>query len=287
MAKVRVGIIGGSGLYKIDGLENIKETNIDTPFGKPSGPVTTGEIEGVNVAFLPRHGAGHNISPTKLPVKANIYALKTLGVERIISVSAVGSLREEYRPLDMVVPNQIIDRTYQRDQTFFDQGVVAHIAFSDPFCPSLSELLYEVSSNSGVNVHGGGTLVVMEGPAFSTRAESNMYRSWGADIIGMTTLPEAKLAREAEICYSTLACVTDYDCWREATEPVTIEMVVANLQTNVSESIRILRQLIPIIPSGRNCGCGSALQDAVLTSKTQVPQNVKEQFESMFGRKLV
>ena len=284
---MKVGIIGGSGLYNLKELEKVDKVQLDTPFGKPSSDFLTGEVHDIPVIFIPRHGLGHVLLPTEIPFRANIWGLKKLGVTHLISVGAVGSLREEYRPLDMVVPNQIIDRTYQRDQTFFDQGVVAHIAFSDPFCPSLSELLYEISSNSGVNVHGGGTLVVMEGPAFSTRAESNMYRSWGADIIGMTTLPEAKLAREAEICYSTLACVTDYVCWREATEPVTIEMVVANLQTNVSESIRILRQLIPIIPSGRNCGCGSALQDAVLTSKTQVPQNVKEQFESMFGRKLV
>ena len=286
MPEARIGIIGGSGLYKMDGLENIRESNVETPFGLPSGSITLGTIQDVSVAFIPRHGAGHHISPTRLPVKANIFALKTLGVERIISISAVGSLQEEYRPLDLVVPHQLIDRTYQRDQTFFDDGVVAHIAFSDPFCPALSDLLYRTSSDTGVRVHPGGTLVVMEGPAFSTRAESHLYRRWGADIIGMTILPEAKLAREAEICYSTLACVTDYDCWREATEPVTVEMVVSNLRKNVSASLRVLRDVIPRIPLGRNCACGAALKEAILTSNEHMPQEFMEKMAPIIGRYL-
>ncbi|MBM3926553.1 MAG: S-methyl-5'-thioadenosine phosphorylase [SAR202 cluster bacterium] len=284
MAQARIGIIGGSGLYKMEGLTGIQEIKIDTPFGKSSDSITLGTLEGERVAFLPRHGRGHRIMPTNLPVKANIYALKTLGVERIISVSAVGSLREELRPLDLVVPHQLIDRTYHRDSTFFDKDVVAHIAFSDPFCPTMSELLYKTASATGARAHAGGTMVVMEGPAFSTRAESNMYRQWGADIIGMTALPEAKLAREAEICYSTLACVTDYDCWREATEVVTVEMVVANLLKNGSVSQRVLKDLIPKIPRGRNCGCGEALKDAIITTREQIPDDFKKNMAPIIGK---
>jgi 5'-methylthioadenosine phosphorylase len=284
MAQARIGIIGGSGLYKMEGLTQIEEINIDTPFGKPSDSITLGTLEGQRVAFLPRHGRGHRIMPTNLPVRANIYALKTLGVERIVSVSAVGSLQEEFRPLDLVVPHQLIDRTYHRESTFFDKDVVAHIAFSDPFCPVMSDLLYKTASATGTRVHPGGTMVVMEGPAFSTRAESHMYRRWGADIIGMTALPEAKLAREAEICYATLACVTDYDCWREATEVVTVEMVVANLLKNVSVSQRVLKDLIPKMPKGRNCGCGEALKDAIITAREQIPAGFKKKMAPIIGK---
>ena len=205
MPEARVAIIGGSGLYEMEGLANVHEIDVETPFGKPSDSFVLGDLEGVRVAFLPRHGRGHRISPTKLPVRANIYALKTLGVERIISISAVGSLKEELKPLDMVVPDQIIDRTWQRESSFFDDGVVAHVGFADPFCPQLSELIYRCAHEAGSEAQEGGTYVVMEGPAFSTRAECNVYRAWGADVIGMTALPEAKLAREAEICYSVLA----------------------------------------------------------------------------------
>ena len=222
MAEARIAIMGGSGLYEMEGLADVREVELDTPFGKPSDAIILGELEGVKVAFLPRHGRGHVISPTMLPFKANIYALKTLGVERIISISAVGSLKEELRPLDLVIPDQLIDRTRQRSSTFFDGDVVAHVTFADPFCPALSSLLYRSAKGSGAVAHLGGTYVVMEGPAFSTRAECAVYRSWGADIIGMTALPEAKLAREAEICYATMACITDYDCWRDASEVVTV-----------------------------------------------------------------
>ncbi len=284
MNNPRLAIIGGSGLYSMEGLADVQEVEVPTPFGSPSDAIILGSLGETRVAFLPRHGRGHRISPTKLPVKANIYALKTLGVERIISVSAVGSLREDMKPLDMVVPHQIIDRTFQRDHTFFDGDLVVHVAFSDPFCPSLSQLLYDTACGTGVQVHEGGIYVVMEGPAFSTRAESVMYRQWGADIIGMTALPEAKLAREAEICYSTLACVTDYDCWRESTEVVTVEMVVANLQKNVSTSTKILRNLISNVPMGRNCSCGSALESAILTSPDVVSQEYKTKFAPIIGR---
>ena len=286
MVEARIAVVGGSGLYNMEGLQDIKEVNIATPFGSPSDSITLGTLGNVKVAFLPRHGRGHRISPTKLPVKANIFALKTLGVERIISISAVGSLKEELKPLDLVVPHQLIDRTYLRSQTFFDEDLVAHIGFSDPFCPALSDLLYRTTAEAGIRVHLGGTYIVMEGPAFSTRAESYMYRKWGADIIGMTALPEAKLAREAEICYSTLACVTDYDCWRDATDVVTVEMVVANLLKNVSTSQRVLHDLIPRIPEGRNCDCGSALQDAILTSKDRIPPDIKEKLRPLVARYL-
>ena len=284
MVKPRLAVIGGSGLYSMEGLQDVEEVEISTPYGSSSDAIVVGTLEGVGVAFLPRHGRGHRISPTNLPVKANIYALKRLGVERIVSVSAVGSLREEMKPLDMVVPHQIIDRTRLRGNTFFDGEMVVHVAFSDPFCPSLSHLVYDSSQKAGATVHEGGVYLVMEGPAFSTRAESFMYRQWGADIIGMTALPEAKLAREAEICYSTLACVTDYDCWREATEVVTVEMVVANLKRNVATSINILRNLISRVPMGRNCSCGSALENAILTSPDLVSEEYKAQLAPIIGK---
>ena len=282
--KPRLGIIGGSGLYGMEGLEDVEEVEVSTPFGNPSDAIVLGTFEGVRVAFLPRHGKGHRISPTNLPVKANVFALKSLGVERIVSVSAVGSLQEEMKPLDMVVPHQIIDRTRLRGNTFFDEGLVVHVAFSDPFCPPLSQLVYDSGVKVGASMHAGGTYLVMEGPAFSTRAESHMYRQWGADIIGMTALPEAKLAREAEMCYATLACVTDYDCWREETEVVTVEMVVANLMKNVATSIGIVKELIPRVPMGRNCSCGSALENAILTSAGLVSEEYKERMALIIGK---
>ena len=286
MPDARIGIIGGSGLYEMDGLTDVRELEVGTPFGDPSDSIVLGTFEGVGVAFLPRHGRGHRISPTALPVRANIYALKTLGVERIISVSAVGSLREELRPLDLVIPDQLIDRTRQRASTFFDDSLVAHVAFADPFCPVLADLLHEGAREAGAAVHMGGTYVVMEGPAFSTRAESYMYRSWGADIIGMTALPEAKLAREAEICYATLACVTDYDCWREATEVVSVDMVVANLMKNVSTSKDLLRRVIPRVSVERTCACASAMKDAIITSKDRIQGELKDRMQPIVGKYL-
>ena len=286
MPEARVAIIGGSGLYEMEGLANVRAVEQDTPFGKPSDSIILGDLEGVKVAFLPRHGRGHRISPTRLPVRANIFALKALGVERIISVSAVGSLKEELKPLELVVPDQLIDRTRQRASTFFDDGLVAHVGFADPFCPVLSALIYQSARQCGAVAHSGGTYVVMEGPAFSTRAECAMYRSWGADVIGMTALPEAKLARESEICYSTLACVTDYDCWHETTDVVSVEMVVANLMENVSTSRDVLRRVIPQIPSERSCPCGSALKDAIITSRDSIPEEIRDEMSPIIGKYL-
>ncbi len=285
-AEATVGIIGGSGLYQMDGLTDARELELDTPFGSPSDSVIVGSLEGVNVAFLPRHGKGHRIMPTHMPAQANIYALKSLGVEMIISVSAVGSLKEELKPLDIVIPDQLIDRTRQRSSTFFGDGIVAHVGFADPFCPVLSEVLHRSAQAVGATVHRGGACVVMEGPAFSTRAESFMYRSWGADIIGMTALPEAKLAREAEICYATLACITDYDCWHESEEDVTVEMVVANLSKNVATSKDILRSILSQIPDRRHCLCSDALKDSIITSPERVPTEVKERLRPLIGKYL-
>ena len=280
----RVGIVGGSGLYAMEGLTDAQAVDVDTPFGKPSDSIVLGNLLGVPVAFLPRHGRGHRISPTELPVRANIYALKTLGVERLISVSAVGSLNEELRPLDMVIPDQLIDRTYRRTSTFFEGGIVGHVAFAQPFCPHLSGLLYEAVAVSGATAHMGGTCIVMEGPAFSTVAESNMYRAWGADIIGMTALPEAKLAREAEMCYATLACVTDYDVWRSTEEQVTVEMVVANLIKNVAASHEALRRLMPTITPDRPCDCGTALRDAIITARETIPVEARERLQPIISK---
>ncbi len=286
MPEAQVAIIGGSGLYEMEGLANVHEADVETPFGRPSDSIMLGDLEGVRVAFLPRHGLGHRISPTKLPVRANIYALKTLRVQRIISVSAVGSLKEEIKPLDLVIPDQIIDRTRQRESSFFDDGVVAHVAFADPFCPELSGMIHHCAIEAGSEAHKGGTYVVIEGPAFSTRAECNVYRSWAADVIGMTALPEAKLAREAEICYSVLACVTDYDCWREATEAVTVEMVVANLIKGLAVAREVLGRVIPLIPAERSCSCGSALKDSVITSGDHIPAHVRKRMEPIIGEYL-
>ena len=286
MVEARIAIIGGSGLYEMDGLARVREVRVDTPFGPPSDAVMLGDLDGIPVAFLPRHGRGHRISPTRIPVRANVYALKTLGVERIISVSAVGSLKEEVRPLDLLVPNQLIDRTRQRAGTFFDGGIVAHISFADPFCADLSARLLLGIRENGAYVHSGGTYVVMEGPAFSTRAESAVYRSWGADVIGMTALPEAKLAREAEMCYATLACVTDYDCWHEAAEDVTVEMVVANLSRNAATSKDVLRRTVPGVPETRDCACARALQDSIITSRELVPPEIKEKMRPITGKYL-
>ncbi|MDO8750118.1 MAG: S-methyl-5'-thioadenosine phosphorylase [Dehalococcoidia bacterium] len=284
MAEARVAIIGGSGLYQMDGLSNVKEVSPDTPFGRPSDAILLGEMRGVPVAFLPRHGRGHRISPTELPVRANIYALKTLGVERVVSISAVGSLKEEVHPLDLVVPDQLIDRTRQRANTFFGDGLVAHISFADPFCPDLSAALADTAAEVGATVHRGGTYVVMEGPAFSTRAESFLYRSWGASVIGMTALPEAKLAREAEMCYAILACATDYDCWHETEEAVSVEMVIANLSKNVATSKEIVRRLLTRLSPERTCACASALKSAMITDRSAIPAATKKRLAPLIGK---
>jgi 5'-methylthioadenosine phosphorylase len=270
----------------MEGLTDMKEVRVKTPFGDPSDAIVLGTLEGERVAFLPRHGRGHRISPTEIPARANIYALKSLGVERIISVSAVGSLKERLPPLDLVIPDQLLDRTRSRVGSFFGGGMVVHVAFADPFCPVLSQALYQACQGEGVGVHKGGTLVVIEGPLFSTRAESFLYRSWGADIIGMTALPEAKLAREAEICYATLASVTDYDCWHQEHASVSIEMVISNLQKNAERAKRVLRKLVRAIPRERDCLCATALKDAIITDPKLIPAQKRQELALLIGRYL-
>ena len=279
-----VAVIGGSGLYEMDGLTDVDFIEIDTPFGKPSDAIALGSLEGTPVAFLPRHGRGHRLNPSHIPARANIYALKTLGVQRIFSISAVGSLKEEYSPLDLVIPSQLIDRTRQRASTFFDEGMVVHIGFAEPYCSATSRVIQQSAMEMGITVHPGGTMVVMEGPAFSTRAESFMYRSWGADIIGMTALPEAKLAREAEMCYATMAWITDYDCWHESAETVTVEMVVHNLQKNVANSKEMIRKVIPKLDGTRNCPCSTALKEAIITHPQGVSEELKRKLAPLVGR---
>jgi len=288
MEAVQLGVIGGSGLYQIEGLTEVETISMETPFGKPSDAITLGTLEGVRIAFLPRHGRGHVISPSELPARANIWALKLLGVTHILSISAVGSLREEIHPRDVVVPDQIFDRTKGiRPATFFGEGIVAHIAFAEPYCPILRRLVYEAAVEVGARVHNGGTLVVMEGPQFSTKAESFFYRQIGADLIGMTALPEAKLAREAEICYATVAMVTDYDCWHEAEESVTVEMVVANLQANVNTAKGIIAQVARRIPQvERTCICASALANAIITAREAMPPERVEMLRPLIGKYL-
>jgi len=286
MTRARIGVIGGSGLYQMEGLQDMEEVSIDTPFGQPSGIVTLGLLEGERLAFLPRHGREHQISPTYVPVQANIYALKSLGVEQIVSVSAVGSLKEEIKPMDMVIPDQIIDRTRSRVNSFFGERISVHTAFADPFCSVLSQILHGAAKQVGARVHQGGTYVAIEGPLFSTRAESNLYRNWGTDIIGMTAVPEAKLAREAEICYSTLACVTDYDCWHSDHESVTIDMVIANLRQNVDTAKKILRLVIKNIPPARECACATALENAIVTAPDQVSPQIKKELALLIGKYL-
>lgn len=284
MSEAKIGIIGGSGLYQMEGLTDVEEIKATTPFGKPSDAIVLGNLEGVRVAFLPRHGRGHRINPTEIPVRANIYALKSLGVERVISVTAVGSLEEEIELMDLVIPDQLIDRTSGRDSTFFTNGIVAHVAFAEPFCPVLSQVLFTAATRAGAKVHKGGTHLTMEGPQFSTKAESHLYRSWGAHIISMTALPEAKLAREAEMCYAILAIVTDYDCWHPGYGSVNTEMVLTNLQEGVATARKILQLTIPSIPRERDCACATALEDAIATSPEYIPDKVKRDLAPLIGK---
>ena len=284
MAKAKVGIIGGSGLYQIEGMTEAKEIRVKTPFGNPSDAITLGKMEGVEVAFLPRHGRGHYLSPSELPSKANIYAMKTLGVEYIIAVATVGSLQEKIRPLDIVIPDQIIDRTFLRQDTFFGNGIVGHVAFADPFCPVLGDVLYDSARELEIRAHDGGICIVMEGPQFSTRAESELYRSWGAHVIYMTGLPEAKLAREAEICYAAMAVVTDYDCWKETYEVVSTEMVLDNLRRGTETVKKLLRHAISHMPKSRNCICSSALKNAIITAPELMPEQVKKDLAPIIGK---
>ncbi len=286
MAQAEIGIIGGSGLYAMPGLENTREERLTTPFGDPSDAVVLGELDGRKVAFLARHGRGHRLLPSELNFRANIYAMKQLGVERILSVSAVGSLKEEHKPTDFLVPNQFIDRTFDRHATFFGNGIVAHVAFGDPVCATVAGAIADGCEQAGVVAKRGGTYVCMEGPQFSTRAESNLYRSWGADVIGMTNLQEAKLAREAEICYATAAMVTDFDCWHEAHEAVTVEQVVAVIHQNASNAAKVVRAAIASIPKERNCSCANALQFAIMTSREAIPPETRRKLDLLLGKYL-
>jgi 5'-methylthioadenosine phosphorylase len=281
-----VAVIGGSGFYQMEGLRDVEELRLETPFGPPSSAIVTGTLEGQRVAFLPRHGVGHRLLPAEVPAQANIYALKTLGVEFIIGVSAVGSLREDIEPQHLVMPHQLIDRTRGRPSTFFGRGMVAHVAFADPCCPTLREILAASAEETGASVHGTGTYIVMEGPAFSTRAESHLYRSWGADIIGMTALPEAKLAREAEMCYAILASATDYDCWHPHSADVTAELIVANLAKNVAVSQAVVRRALQRLPAERRCPCSHALRDALVTRADSVPREVRERLAPIIDKYL-
>ena len=284
MSEVRIGVIGGSGVYNIEGLTDVESVAVKTPFGDPSDVFTIGTLSGKRVAFLPRHGRGHTINPTELNSRANIWGFKSLGVERIIAVSAVGSLKEEIAPLHMVIPDQIFDRTKSRVNTFFGEGLVVHASFAEPFCSVLSDVLHRVAAVEGAIVHKGGTYICMEGPLFSTKAESRIYRQWGADIIGMTALPEAKLAREAEVCYAMLATSTDYDCWHESEEPVTVEMVVGNLRKNADLSKRIIKSVVAKIPEARDCPCATALQYAIQSDKKLIPEKTKKKYELLIKK---
>lgn len=288
MAQAKVGVIGGSGLYEIEGLADIETVSIDTPFGKPSDDIVVGTLSGVRVAFLPRHGRGHRISPSELPARANVWAMKALGVTHLISISAVGSLREEIAPRDVVIPDQIIDRTKGvRPASFFGDGMVVHVAFAEPYCAELCQIVYDAARKVGAKVHKGGTMVVMEGPQFSTKAESHFYRQIGGHLIGMTALPEAKLAREAEICYCTVAMVTDYDCWHESEEAVTVDMVVANLLANVDTAKAIIKAALPGINSAeRKCPCPTALANAFITRRDVIPKDRIEKLKLLVGKYL-
>lgn len=286
MAEARIAVIGGSGLYEMAGLSDLNEVQIVTPFGEPSDSITIGTLGGERIAFLPRHGRGHRITPSEVNARANIYALKLLGVSQIISVSACGSMREDIAPTDIVVPDQILDRTKARPSTFFGNGMVVHIGFADPFCPRLSATLFESVRSLGARVHKGGTYVCIEGPQFSTRAESRAYRQWGVDVIGMTALPEAKLAREAEICYATLALVTDYDVWHETADPVTADMIIANLLANVDLAKRVISATVAILPSAEGCACQSALRDAIITQPNLVPEDVRRDLSPLLNKYL-
>lgn len=286
MSKQRVGVIGGSGLYQIEGLQHVKELDLSTPFGKPSDKVIQGSLGEIELLFLPRHGRGHRWLPTEINFRANILGMKKLGVERIISVSAVGSLQEKIAPGHIVIPDQFIDRTTQRPSTFFGRGIVAHVSLADPFCKELSTELANAAKEAGATIHKSGTYLCMEGPQFSTRAESHLYRSWGADIIGMTNLQEAKLAREAEICFATLALATDYDCWNESAGDVEIDHVLAVLQQNVDLAKKTIRGVIKNLSRARSCGCASALKTAIITDKSKIPKKVRRDLRPIIGKYL-
>ena len=283
---VSIGVIGGSGLYEMEGLTKIRTVRISTPFGKPSDDYLIGMLHGKRVAFLPRHGRGHRIMPTDINFRANVYGMKKLGVERIISVSAVGSMREEIKPGDIVIPDQFYDLTKHRRSTFFGNGVVAHVGMADPVCGDLCKALVEAGARAGAMVHEGGTYICMEGPQFSTRAESLIYRQWGVNVIGMTNATEAKLAREAEICYSTIALATDYDCWHHSEEAVTVEAVLEVMKHNIETSKAMIREAVRMLSAERTCGCGAALQYAIMTPEKLIPAKTKRDLAPIIGKYL-
>jgi 5'-methylthioadenosine phosphorylase len=286
MPEARIGVIGGSGLYEMEGLKVVEELKMDTPFGEPSDRYLIGSLEGVDIAFLPRHGRGHRILPSELNFRANIYGMKKLGVERLISVSAVGSMREDIHPGHIVIPDQFFDRTKGRPSTFFGSGIAAHVPFADPVCPDLSDILFKAGKELGIAIHKGGTYLCMEGPQFSTRAESKIYRKWGVDIIGMTNIPEAKLAREAEICYATIALATDFDCWHESEEDVQIDAVLEIMNKNISTAKSIIRKVVPLIPEKRGCPCADALKYTILTSKEMIPEETRKNLDIIISKYL-
>lgn len=279
-----IGIIGGSGLYDIEGLQKVKEFSVKTPFGFPSDTVVLGELEGVRIAFLSRHGRGHRINPSEINYRANIYALKSIGVSRVISVSAVGSMKESIKPGDVVLPDQFIDLTKRRVSTFFEGGIVAHVAFGDPVCPSLGAVLLGAARTVGATVHQGGVYLCIEGPQFSTKGESRLYRQWGVSVIGMTNLPEAKLAREAELCYATVALATDYDCWHETEQAVTVESILTTLRQNVTLAKRLLRTALCAVADAKACSCQRSLQDAIITAPDRMPASVRRKLALLMDR---
>jgi 5'-methylthioadenosine phosphorylase len=284
MSEPAMGIIGGSGLYELEGLADVRWRRVRTPFGDPSDEYCTGTYQGRRVIFLPRHGRGHRLTPTELNFRANIWGLKSLGAEWVVSISAVGSMKETIHPLDLVVPSQFFDMTRHRVSSFFGEGIVAHVGMADPVCPALASSLEKAARAAGATVHRGGTYICIEGPQFSTRAESAIYRTWGVDVIGMTNVPEAKLAREAELCYATLALVTDYDVWHDGHEAVTVETVVRNLLKNVATAKDVLRRLIPAVGLPRACACPSLLRSAVITSPTAFPLATRRRLDLLLGK---
>jgi len=287
MSQPTIGVIGGSGLYEIEGLTDVQEVRLETPYGSPSDAFITGTLEGVKMVFLPRHGRGHRLLPSEVPFRANIYGMKKLGVERIISVSAVGSMKEEIVPGHIVIPDQFFDRTAgQRSVTFFGEGVVGHVQFADPVCADLSQVLFESARAVGATTHKGGTYICIEGPNFSTRAESKIYRSWGVDVIGMTNISEARLAREAEICYGTIALATDYDCWHEEHDDVSVEAVIAIIQKNVATAKRIIKAAVGRLGGERGCPCAESLKYAIMTHKEMIPPATREKLSVVMGKYL-
>ena len=282
MAQAKIGVIGGTGLYEIDGMTDIKEIHVETPFGDTSDNIILGKLNGTCIAFLPRHGRGHKILPHEIPARANIYALKSLGVEHVIGVNSCGSFKEELKPGELLVPDQVIDRSQGRISTFFGGGVVAHVSMADPFCSVLSKILYQSGQECGAAIHQNGTYISMEGPAFSTRAESRLYKSWGADVIGMTIFPEAKLAREAELCYASLCCITDYDSWKE--EHVTVDVVVGYMQKNIAMAKNIIKKAASKIPAKRSCDCTSALKIAIVTAPAVMTLKQRQKFDLLIGK---